>query len=101
MIVKACLNLPESKSNICSYNMSFHRLERHKGCVAMLTGTSAGLWDVLDCNSKQKYICKKMAEGATTTQVPPTTQPLSCPAEWIKKDPRNCVQVNVHKYVNS
>ncbi|RXN31634.1 macrophage mannose receptor 1 [Labeo rohita] len=67
--------------------------ERHKGCVAMLTGTSAGLWDVLDCNSKQKYICKKMAEGATTTQVPPTTQPLSCPAEWIKKDPRNCVQI--------
>uniref|UniRef100_A0A8C1LC99 Macrophage mannose receptor 1 n=1 Tax=Cyprinus carpio TaxID=7962 RepID=A0A8C1LC99_CYPCA len=67
--------------------------ERHRGCVGMLTGTSAGLWDVLDCNSKQKYICKKMAEGVTTTQVPPTTQPLSCPAEWTKKDPGNCVQV--------
>ncbi|TRY89433.1 hypothetical protein DNTS_012216 [Danionella cerebrum] len=67
--------------------------ERHQGCVAMLTGTSAGLWDVLDCNSKQKYICKKLAEGVTTTQFPPTTQPLSCPAGWIKKDPRNCIQV--------
>ncbi|XP_016338293.1 macrophage mannose receptor 1-like [Sinocyclocheilus anshuiensis] len=75
--------------------------ERHSGCVAMLTGTSAGLWDVLDCNSKQKYICKKMAEGVTTTQVPPTTQPLSCPAEWTKKDPGNCIQVNVHKYIPS
>ncbi|XP_002663014.2 macrophage mannose receptor 1 [Danio rerio] len=67
--------------------------EKHRGCVAMLTGTSAGLWDVLDCNSKQKYICKKMAEGVTTTQIPPTTQPLSCPVGWTKKDPRNCIQI--------
>ncbi|ROL48296.1 Macrophage mannose receptor 1 [Anabarilius grahami] len=67
--------------------------ERHQGCVAMLTGTSAGLWDVLDRNSKQKYICKKMAEGITTTQVPPTTQPLSCPTGWIKKDPGSCIQI--------
>ncbi|XP_067302919.1 macrophage mannose receptor 1-like [Pseudorasbora parva] len=67
--------------------------ERHQGCVATLTGTSAGLWDVLDCNSKQKFICKKMAEGVTTTRVPPTTQPLSCSAGWIKKDPGSCVKL--------
>lgn len=81
--------------------LSVHLLERHQGCVAMLTGTSAGLWDVLNRDSKQKYICKKMAEGITTTQVPPTTQPLSCPIGWIKKDPGSCVQVNVNKYTPS
>ncbi|XP_065117913.1 macrophage mannose receptor 1-like [Paramisgurnus dabryanus] len=67
--------------------------DKHRGCVAMLTGTSAGLWDVLACNTKQKYICKKMAEGVTTTREPPTTQPLSCPDNWIKKDPGNCIRV--------
>uniref|UniRef100_A0A8C2SV91 Macrophage mannose receptor 1-like n=1 Tax=Coturnix japonica TaxID=93934 RepID=A0A8C2SV91_COTJA len=36
-----------------------------RGCVAMRTGTAAGLWDVLDCESKQKYICKQWAVGAT------------------------------------
>ncbi|XP_073715683.1 macrophage mannose receptor 1 [Misgurnus anguillicaudatus] len=67
--------------------------DKHRGCVAMLTGTSAGLWDVLACNTKQKYICKKMAEGVTTTREPPTTRPLSCPDNWIKKDPGNCIRV--------
>ncbi|XP_073715679.1 macrophage mannose receptor 1-like isoform X2 [Misgurnus anguillicaudatus] len=67
--------------------------DKHRGCVAMLTGTLAGLWDVLACNTKQKYICKKMAEGVTTTREPLTTQPLSCPDNWIKKDPGNCIRV--------
>ncbi|XP_051570049.1 macrophage mannose receptor 1-like isoform X2 [Myxocyprinus asiaticus] len=67
--------------------------DKHQGCVAMLTGMSAGLWDVLACNIKHKYICKKMAEGVTTTQEPPTTQQLSCPPEWIKKDPHNCIRI--------
>ncbi|XP_073715685.1 macrophage mannose receptor 1 [Misgurnus anguillicaudatus] len=67
--------------------------DKHRGCVAMLTGTSAGLWDVLACNTKQKYICKKMAEGVTTTREPPTTRPPSCPDNWIKKDPGNCIQI--------
>ncbi|XP_062849166.1 macrophage mannose receptor 1 [Trichomycterus rosablanca] len=64
-----------------------------QGCVAMLTGTSAGLWDVISCDTKQKYICKKLAEGVTTTKEPPTTQPLSCPSKWIKKDPANCMRI--------
>ncbi|XP_073715682.1 macrophage mannose receptor 1 isoform X3 [Misgurnus anguillicaudatus] len=71
--------------------------DKHKGCVAMLTGTSAGLWDVLACNTKQKYICKKMAEGVTTTREPPTTRPPSCPDNWIKKDPDNCVKIYRNK----
>ncbi|XP_066514867.1 macrophage mannose receptor 1 isoform X2 [Hoplias malabaricus] len=74
--------------------------DKHQGCVAMLTGTSAGLWDVLSCESKQKYICKKMAEGVTTTKVPPTTQPLTCPSRWIKKDPANCMRVYKQKSEN-
>ncbi|XP_055073374.2 macrophage mannose receptor 1 [Misgurnus anguillicaudatus] len=67
--------------------------DKHRGCVAMLTGTSAGLWDVLACNTKQKYICKKMAEGVTTTREPPTTRPPSCPDNWTKKDPGSCIRV--------
>nr|XP_055073400.1 macrophage mannose receptor 1-like [Misgurnus anguillicaudatus] len=71
--------------------------DKHKGCVAMLTGPSAGLWDVLACNTKQKYICKKMAEGVTTTREPQTTRPLSCPAKWTKKDPGSCIQIYRNK----
>ncbi|KAI4890512.1 hypothetical protein NFI96_011451 [Prochilodus magdalenae] len=67
--------------------------DRHQGCVAMLTGTSAGLWDVLSCQSKQKYICKKIAEGITTTKEPPTTQPLSCPPKWTKKGSGSCMRI--------
>uniref|UniRef100_A0AAR2LBX1 Macrophage mannose receptor 1 n=1 Tax=Pygocentrus nattereri TaxID=42514 RepID=A0AAR2LBX1_PYGNA len=66
---------------------------RHHGCVAMKTGTSAGLWDVLSCESKQKYICKKTADGVTTTKEPPTTQPLICPPKWIKKDSASCMRL--------
>ncbi|XP_076829471.1 macrophage mannose receptor 1-like isoform X2 [Brachyhypopomus gauderio] len=66
---------------------------KQQGCVAMRTGTSAGLWDVISCDHKQKYICKKIAEGITTTKEPSTTQPLSCPSDWIKKDPANCIRV--------
>ncbi|XP_026888044.2 macrophage mannose receptor 1-like isoform X2 [Electrophorus electricus] len=66
--------------------------DKHQGCVAMLTGTSVGLWDVISCDQKQKYICKKIAEGVTTTKVPATTQPFSCPSDWIKKDSANCIQ---------
>ncbi|XP_030635018.1 macrophage mannose receptor 1 [Chanos chanos] len=67
--------------------------DRHQGCVAMLTGESAGLWDVLSCNSKQKYICKKLAEGVTTTAVPPTTRPLKCASGWDRKDSSYCIKV--------
>ncbi|KAL6490387.1 hypothetical protein MHYP_G00007320 [Metynnis hypsauchen] len=74
--------------------------DRHHGCVAMKTGTSAGLWDVLSCESKQKYICKKTADGITTTKEPPTTQPLSCPPKWIKKDSASCMRIYKFKNEN-
>lgn len=55
---------------------------RKQGCVAMTTGMFAGLWDVISCDRKEKYICKKMAEGVTTTAVPPTTVAPTCPRGW-------------------
>ncbi|KAL2097652.1 hypothetical protein ACEWY4_006859 [Coilia grayii] len=53
-----------------------------QGCVAMTTGTLAGLWDVLSCSSKEKYICKHQAEGVVTTPAPPTSPAPSCAQGW-------------------
>uniref|UniRef100_A0AAQ5XFC7 Mannose receptor, C type 1a n=1 Tax=Amphiprion ocellaris TaxID=80972 RepID=A0AAQ5XFC7_AMPOC len=53
-----------------------------QGCVAMATGTFAGLWDVVSCSNKEKYICKKPAEGVHVTTIPPTTAALSCASGW-------------------
>nr|XP_047917806.1 macrophage mannose receptor 1-like isoform X1 [Anser cygnoides] len=53
------------------------------GCVAMRTGTTAGLWDVLDCETKQKYICKQWAYGATAPPIPTTAPVHTCPEGWV------------------
>ncbi|KAJ8010370.1 hypothetical protein DPEC_G00074360 [Dallia pectoralis] len=63
--------------------------DRKQGCVAMLTGMFAGLWDVVSCDSKEKYICKKIAEGVTSTVAPPTTPELSCADGWSSAGKRN------------
>uniref|UniRef100_G3NJ53 Macrophage mannose receptor 1 n=1 Tax=Gasterosteus aculeatus aculeatus TaxID=481459 RepID=G3NJ53_GASAC len=64
------------------------------GCVAMTTGVFAGLWDVVSCSNKEKYICKKPAEGVPVTTVPPTTIPLSCPPGWTPAGKRSvCFKV--------
>uniref|UniRef100_A0A673L6I9 Macrophage mannose receptor 1-like n=1 Tax=Sinocyclocheilus rhinocerous TaxID=307959 RepID=A0A673L6I9_9TELE len=55
---------------------------RKQGCVAMTTGLVAGLWDVLSCSNKEKYICKQKADGLVTTPAPPTTPALACPEDW-------------------
>uniref|UniRef100_A0A673BHE3 Macrophage mannose receptor 1 n=1 Tax=Sphaeramia orbicularis TaxID=375764 RepID=A0A673BHE3_9TELE len=57
--------------------------DRHQGCVAMKTGIYAGLWDVVSCDRKEKYICKKWAEGAQPSTAPPTTAPLTCASGWM------------------
>ncbi|XP_027025082.2 macrophage mannose receptor 1b [Tachysurus fulvidraco] len=54
-----------------------------QGCVAFATGTFAGLWDVLSCTNKEKYICKRMAEDLITTQAPVTTPAPNCSQEWF------------------
>ncbi|XP_040023036.2 macrophage mannose receptor 1 [Gasterosteus aculeatus] len=68
--------------------------DRNQGCVAMTTGVFAGLWDVVSCSNKEKYICKKPAEGVPVTTVPPTTIPLSCPPGWTPAGKRSvCFKV--------
>uniref|UniRef100_A0A3B4A4A9 Mannose receptor, C type 1b n=1 Tax=Periophthalmus magnuspinnatus TaxID=409849 RepID=A0A3B4A4A9_9GOBI len=60
-----------------------------QGCVAITTGVMAGLWDLLPCTNKEKYICKHQAEGAVVTQPPPTVSPPKCPDGWNKISSRN------------
>uniref|UniRef100_A0A8C0UYT6 Macrophage mannose receptor 1-like n=1 Tax=Cyanistes caeruleus TaxID=156563 RepID=A0A8C0UYT6_CYACU len=59
------------------------------GCVAMRTGTAAGLWDVLDCETKQKYICKQWAKGATVPPIPTTALVPTCPEGWVSNNHRS------------
>ncbi|XP_068593729.1 macrophage mannose receptor 1b [Cebidichthys violaceus] len=60
-----------------------------QGCVAMTTGILAGLWDLLPCTNKEKYICKHLAEGAVLTVAPPTQTPTKCEEGWIRVGTRN------------
>ncbi|XP_044077015.1 macrophage mannose receptor 1-like [Siniperca chuatsi] len=59
-----------------------------QGCVAMTTGIFAGLWDVLPCTNKEKYICKHLAEGAILTPAPPTVT-SECANGWTRVISRN------------
>ncbi|XP_067309694.1 macrophage mannose receptor 1-like [Pseudorasbora parva] len=66
---------------------------RKQGCVAMTTGLIAGLWDVLSCSNKEKYICKQRADGLVTTPAPSTHPPLGCPEDWMPLASRDfCVK---------
>uniref|UniRef100_A0A8C8RNB2 Macrophage mannose receptor 1 n=1 Tax=Pelusios castaneus TaxID=367368 RepID=A0A8C8RNB2_9SAUR len=56
--------------------------ERKSGCVAMRTGTAAGLWDVLNCDMVETFLCKQWAEGATPPPFLPTTLSPACPQGW-------------------
>uniref|UniRef100_A0A8C3ALH3 Mannose receptor, C type 1b n=1 Tax=Cyclopterus lumpus TaxID=8103 RepID=A0A8C3ALH3_CYCLU len=65
-----------------------------QGCVAMTTGFFAGLWDVLPCTNKEKYICKHLAEGAVLTPAPPSLNPSICEKGWKRIGLRNsCFKV--------
>uniref|UniRef100_A0A1A8MEC8 Macrophage mannose receptor 1-like n=2 Tax=Nothobranchius pienaari TaxID=704102 RepID=A0A1A8MEC8_9TELE len=60
-----------------------------QGCVAMASGISAGLWDLLPCTNRAKYICKKLADGALPTAPPPTQTPPQCADGWTRVGTRN------------
>uniref|UniRef100_A0A3Q3W748 Uncharacterized protein n=1 Tax=Mola mola TaxID=94237 RepID=A0A3Q3W748_MOLML len=60
-----------------------------QGCVAITTGTLAGLWDLLPCTNTEKYICKHMAEGAVLTVPPPTQTPPKCAEGWTRVGTRS------------
>ncbi|XP_015232976.1 PREDICTED: macrophage mannose receptor 1 [Cyprinodon variegatus] len=74
--------------------------DRKQGCIAMTTGTFAGLWDVISCSNKEKYICKKQAEGVLVTTIPPTTPELTCASGWTPVPKRN-VCSKVYKKVKN
>lgn len=70
-----------------------------QGCVAMKTGIYAGLWDVLPCTNREKYICKHLAEGAGLTPAPPTHDPPKCADGWTKLASRNyCYKVEKYNH---
>lgn len=50
----------------------------------MTTGSTAGLWDVLPCTNREKYICKYQAEGAALTPAPTTAPSDHCADEWTR-----------------
>lgn len=84
--------------HLCTFTLVWFIKDRKQGCVAMTTGVFAGLWDVVSCSNKEKYICKKPAEGVHVTTVPPTTPPLSCESGWIPVSNRNiCFKVREHQ----
>uniref|UniRef100_A0A671U1P3 Mannose receptor, C type 1b n=1 Tax=Sparus aurata TaxID=8175 RepID=A0A671U1P3_SPAAU len=60
-----------------------------QGCVAMTTGVLAGLWDLLPCTNRSKYICKHLAEGALPTVPVPTQSPPKCAEGWNRVGTRN------------
>ncbi|XP_067326422.1 macrophage mannose receptor 1-like [Anolis sagrei] len=75
-------------------NMSFTHWNsempgQHPGCVALRTGTAAGLWDVVDCKEKAAFLCKQWAEGVTPPPVPPVTVPPPCPDGWTPSPTRS------------
>ncbi|KAG8443229.1 hypothetical protein GDO86_011872 [Hymenochirus boettgeri] len=59
---------------------------RKQGCVVMRTGNKGGLWDVISCEEKAKFVCKHWAEGVTSPPIPTTTQEPKCPSDWTTTD---------------
>lgn len=82
-------------------NLHFFAQGHHKGCVAMTTGMFAGLWDVLPCTNTLGYICKKQAEAAGLTTVPPTFSPDYCAKNWTPlRSSEYCIKVSSRSIMN-
>lgn len=76
-------------------------LGHQQGCVAFKTGIFSGLWDVLPCTNKTKYICKHLAEGAPLTTAAPTTMPPPCTLGWTRLPFRSsCFKVGTSKVLS-
>ncbi|KAM3929237.1 macrophage mannose receptor 1-like [Leptodactylus fuscus] len=59
---------------------------RRQGCVAMTSGNKAGLWEVINCEEKAKYLCKKWAQGVIPPPLPIKTPEPTCPSDWTPSD---------------
>uniref|UniRef100_A0A8D2IU11 Mannose receptor, C type 1b n=1 Tax=Varanus komodoensis TaxID=61221 RepID=A0A8D2IU11_VARKO len=68
---------------------------RQPGCVAMRTGTAAGLWDVVSCEEKAPFLCKQWAAGVTPPPIPTTKSPPTCPEGWSLIIVLTCIQAFV------
>ncbi|XP_072859192.2 macrophage mannose receptor 1 [Pogona vitticeps] len=62
---------------------------RKPGCVAMRTGIAGGLWDLLNCERKATFLCKRLVDGVTLPPLPTTTPAPRCPEDWGSSDQRN------------
>ncbi|TNN55461.1 Macrophage mannose receptor 1 [Liparis tanakae] len=77
-------------TNLVKYtHWNTHMPGHLQGCVAMTTGFLAGLWDLLPCTNKEKYICKHLAEGAVVTPAPPSLNATICEKGWTRIGLRN------------
>ncbi|MGH0126244.1 UNVERIFIED_CONTAM: hypothetical protein FKN15_000498 [Acipenser sinensis] len=56
------------------------------GCVVLATGSSTGLWEVRDCKSRAKYICRQNQDTSVSPELPvPAPTPSltgTCPRGW-------------------
>nr|CCP50119.1 MRC1L-E [Gallus gallus] len=59
------------------------------GCVALRTGSAAGLWDVQNCELKAKFLCKKPAEKITRPFAPGKHSDFKCPLGWNTSNSTN------------
>ncbi|CAM5094179.1 unnamed protein product [Eretmochelys imbricata] len=60
---------------------------RKPGCVAMRTGSAAGLWHVQDCEEKAKFLCRQQAEAMIFhPPVPEKNSYSKCPMGWGSND---------------
>ncbi|XP_066441113.1 macrophage mannose receptor 1-like [Eleutherodactylus coqui] len=75
-----------NRQNVLFTHWNADMPDRRQGCVAMTTGDKAGLWDVIECEEKAKYVCKKWAEGVTPPPIPTTTAEPTCPTDWTSSD---------------
>ncbi|CAL8293581.1 unnamed protein product [Lota lota] len=82
-------------TNVAYTHFNIGMPDKKQGCVAMTTGMLAGLWDVVSCGSREKYICKKRAEGVSMTTMAPTPSPTaSCPDGWVNVvDSKFCIKL--------
>ena len=68
----------------------------------MTTGVYAGLWEVLPCTNKEKYVCKHLAQGAVLTAAPPTLPTPKCMDGWKPVGTRHmCAKVRLYVHVTS
>uniref|UniRef100_A0A803YDR7 C-type lectin domain-containing protein n=1 Tax=Meleagris gallopavo TaxID=9103 RepID=A0A803YDR7_MELGA len=68
------------------------------GCVALRTGSAAGLWDVQNCELKAKFLCKKTAEKITRPFAPGKNSNFKCPLGWNTSNSTNsCFRRKKHK----